>query len=187
MSYHPSRVAKSQLLIALVVLSWLVIFVLAAVASAHTPEVTASCAQGLHVSLKAYDEVTKVTITVDGDPASAVAATFAGDYEYTYSLRPSYEAHSYVVTVDNAGTEYDSRFEGTQAACYATPPSVDVTAPAGPTTSGYPATPVCLYPGKGRYDYNDPQCTDVRSEILTPAIEEAPVATPTPINPAFTG
>lgn len=187
MSYHPSRVAKSQLLIALVVLSWLVIFALAAVASAHTPEVTASCAQGLHVSLKAYDEDTKVTITVDGNTASAVAATFTGDYEYTYSLRPSYEAHSYVVTVDNAGTEYDSRFEGTQAACYATPPSVDVTAPAGPTTSGYPATPVCLYPGKGRYDYNDPQCTDVRSEILTPAIEEAPVATPTPINPAFTG
>jgi hypothetical protein len=37
------------------------------------------------------------------------------------------------------------------------------------------------------YDYNDPNCTDVRSEILTPAVEEAPVAQPTAQTPAFTG
>lgn len=183
----PSRIAKSQLLISLVVASWLLIFVLIAVATAHTPAVTASCAQGLQVSLKAYDADTKATITVDGDTANTLTFVFTGDFEYTYSLRPSYEAHSYVVTVDNVGTEWDQVFEGHQAACYATPPSVDVTAPAGPTTTGYPATPPCLYPGKGIYDFNDPQCNDVRAEILTSAVEEAPVATPTPINPAFTG
>ena len=189
MSYttRPSRAARGQLLIALVIVSWSLIFTLAAVVSAHTPEVTSSCAQGLQVKLRAYDRDTKVTITVDGDTTNALAFTFTGDFDYTYSLRPSYEAHSYVVTIDNSGTRYDRRIEGRQDACNAYPTTTEVLPPAGPTTTGYPATPPCLYPGQGAYDFNDPQCNDVRAEILTPAVEEAPVATPTPLTPAFTG
>lgn len=184
---RPSRAANSQLLIAAVIVSWLLIFTLAAVATAHTPEVTSSCAQGLRVKLRAYDRDTKVTITVDGDVANALTFTFTGDFDYTYSLRPAYEPHDYLVQIDNVGTRYDKGIEGRQAACYAFPTTTDVLPPAAPTTTGAPATPPCLYPGLGEYDFNDPRCVDVRAEILAPAVEEAPVATPTPLTPAFTG
>jgi len=176
------------LLIALVIVSWLLIFTLAAVAAAHTPEVTSSCTQGLQVRLKAYDRDTKVTITVDGDTANALEFTFTGDFEYTYSLRPSYLAHDYLVQIDNAGTRYDKVVEGRQAPCTEAPTTTTTAPPTPPTTTtGHPATPPCPYPGKGLYDYNDPNCADVRSEILTPAVEEAPVARPTHLIPAFTG
>jgi hypothetical protein len=186
--YRPTPAARLRAVLLFTVCTWtLVLAVLfATAASAHTPEVTSSCTQGLHVKLKAYDRDTKVTITVDGDTANALQFTFTGDFEYTYSLRPSYLPHDYLVQIDNAGTRYDKGIEGRQAACTepptTTPPTTTV--PSGPT---FPATPPCPYPGKGVYDYNDPNCTDVRSEILTPAVEEAPVAQPTAQTPAFTG
>lgn len=156
-------------------------------ADAHTAEVTASCEQGLQVHLRFYDRDTKVSIVVNGDEASAVRATFSGDYDYVYSLRVPPAVQRYVVTVDNAGTRWDAEFTGT-VDCTVPATTTTTTTPA-PTTTGHPATPPCLYPGKGIYDYDDARCVETKSaEIGEPAVEEAPVAVPTdtPII-AFTG
>lgn len=98
----------------------LVLLAGAAPASAHTPEVTATCT-GVDVALLGYDTTdaqptpNTLTVTIDGAEAenTAFGAAFAGQYDFADTSI----GHTYEVTVDAVDNAFDRSFEGTSDTC----------------------------------------------------------------------
>ena len=91
-------------------------------ASAHTPDISASCA-GLTVKFSAYGAGTTNSLKVTIDGTVVESTTFGNDFaQKTYPLSPS-TAHSYVVEVDAQHNEHDrtvakgNAFTGTTTPC----------------------------------------------------------------------
>lgn len=142
-------------------------------AGAHTPKVHADCETGLTVTLSSYEKGT--TVTINGTTYDVGTSKFSKNFPTTYT---------YQVTVDNKGDgwdkgdKFDAQFQGEAEDCVP-PPTTTTTAPeAPPTTQGNPATPVCSFPGKGRYNFNDPEC---KADVSVPPVVEAPAPAAEPV------
>jgi LPXTG-motif cell wall-anchored protein len=98
------------------------------IAEAHTAEVSASCTEGLRVNVFQYTSPT-TTVTID----DTQVAVETGNGSHTYSLGSPSVAHSYLVVIDEVGTEFDKRIPGTVPACVAAPSTT------APTTTQPPA------------------------------------------------
>lgn len=116
-------------------------------ASAHTPEVWDECG-GLHVRLSNYESTSgpafnnSVTITIGG-----VANTYNFDGSFSRDDSwPKTEARSWSVVIDanklnGNATQYDTSFQGSEAACQTIPTTTTTTTTLAPTTtSTLPAT-----------------------------------------------
>lgn len=124
-------------------------------AEAHTAEAFATCAQGLTVDVVSYVNPT-TTVVIDG----SLVATFAGNVKHVYPMGSPSAAHTYVVTVREAGTdEYTYTKADTLPACVeptttteaptttvaattttVTPPAGEVTTTTAVTTTPAPST-----------------------------------------------
>jgi hypothetical protein len=107
-------------------------------ASAHSPEVAATCST-LTVSLQNYgvarDGATVNRLRVEIDRAVVADTGFGVSHRAGYPLGDSAVAHDYTVTIDAPGTRYDRVVSGSSAAC---PP--EMTADASASLSVTPPT-----------------------------------------------
>jgi hypothetical protein len=92
----------------------------AAPASAHTPEASATCST-LTVALANYsvapDGSFINTVSVEIDSTVVDDEEFGTSMRETYPLGDSAVAHDYLVEVDASGTQYDREFAGTTVPC----------------------------------------------------------------------
>jgi hypothetical protein len=92
----------------------------AAPASAHTPEATATCSS-LDVALENYsvgrngDFINSVRVEVDSTVVGE--SDFGKSHRESYALGDPTVAHDYLVEVDASGTQYDREFSGSSVPC----------------------------------------------------------------------
>jgi LPXTG-motif cell wall-anchored protein len=107
----------------------LVLLAGAAPASAHTPEVEATCSE-LTVALENYTPdagnatPNKVIVTIDGEEVAN--ESFGETFNETYTYDGSTVGHEWTVFVDAIGKTYDKPFSGTTEVCKSEEPPVVV-------------------------------------------------------------
>jgi LPXTG-motif cell wall-anchored protein len=114
-------------------------------ASAHVPEVDATC-EGIAVNFENYATSPEATspnlVTVSIDDLEVATEQFGGTFSNAYAFDDTTIGHSYSVVVDAVGTTYDRTFDGKTDPCPA--PSV----PADATAEIQVLPPTCDVPAR---------------------------------------
>ncbi|WP_308215086.1 LPXTG cell wall anchor domain-containing protein [Okibacterium sp. HSC-33S16] len=117
----------------------------AAPASAHAPEVDASC-EGISVNFENYSTTTEDSnpnlVSVSIDDIEVAAERFGESFRDTYAFDSTTVGHTYSIIVDAVGTTYDRTFDGTTDPC----PAASVPADAVAEVSVRP--PTCDAPAR---------------------------------------
>jgi hypothetical protein len=129
-----------RLSLAAVILAALALFGAPSLASAHTPEVLADCNK-LSVNFTNYEAGNTVSVVIDGSHGETIP--FDGSLSRSWDLEGT--GHTYIVTVDAPGTEFDRTFSDAIDPCPVTEepspspsPSTDIGTPEGPGATAAP-------------------------------------------------
>ena len=111
---------------------------LAAPATAHTPEASATCST-LTVALANYSVAADGSfinsVSVEIDSTVVDEADFGSSLRETFRLGDPAVAHDYLVDIDASGTQYDRQFSGTSVPCkVATTPDASAVLTVAPAT-----------------------------------------------------
>ena len=145
-------------------------------ASGHTPEASHACTeQGATLTVHLVQYERGSTVTVNGTKSVFGQA----EYKTTFNLGPADKPHTWTVVIDNKGDgmnkadKYDATFTDTTPVCVE--PILedkDLTPVVTTTVVTYPATPICMVPGKHLFNAHDPECVTDTVVIAPPAVLE---------------
>lgn len=166
------------------------IVAMASLAFAHTPAASATCQNGITWHAFLYAEGVTVNagydgVTASGYPKVAPASNNSGFPDTNIANPDKTASHTWFVTIDAPGTQYDHSYTGTIPACV-TPPTTTTTVPETTTTTTTPPTTTTTVPETTIPPTTLPPTTTTTTQTTVPPTTDPQPSTTTTAPPVTT-